>query len=50
MSKFNQKFRTSSRIKPIGIPKTSQEKFEKLKSINPNIEKLKNSFDLDIDL
>lgn len=36
--------------KAIGVPKTSKEKFDKMKIKNPLIEKLKDVFNLDIDL
>jgi hypothetical protein len=51
MAKF-LKFKkvTSANFKSIGVPKTQLEKYDKFKSKNPAIEKLKKDFDLDIEL
>ena len=41
---------TSASPKQIGVPKTSEEKYNKLKEINPAIEKLRGVFGLDVEL
>lgn len=41
---------TTVRRKSIGVPITNVEKYEKLRIINPEIEKLKNAFGLEIEL
>jgi hypothetical protein len=41
---------TTVRRKMVGVPITNAEKYEKLKIINPEIEKLKEVFGLEIEL
>ncbi len=41
---------TSTSPKFVGVPKTSQEKYDYFKKKNPEIENFKNAFDLDIEL
>lgn len=41
---------TGTKPKNVGVPKTAQEKYDKLKKKNPAIDKLREVFDLDISL
>jgi len=41
---------TSAERKYVGVPKTNEEKFKIMAQKNPNLEKLKALFDLDISL
>lgn len=50
MSLIQYKTLTSTQPKKIGVPKTNQEKYDKLKQKNASLETLKNAFGLDIPL
>lgn len=41
---------TTVKTKPIGVPITSEEKYERLRIMNPEIERLKDAFGLEIEL
>lgn len=41
---------TTVKTKPIGVPITNEEKYERLRIMNPDLDKLKDAFGLEIEL
>lgn len=50
MAKLQFTRATVTNIKAVGVPKTQLEKYELLKTKNPALQKLRETFGLDIDL